>query len=55
MPKIIRSDYLMVPDDIALERKKKEIKKAIDRAREFKKARKREEKLNKLRKRKNIK
>jgi len=53
MPRIIREDYLMIPDAADLERKKKEeIKMAVERARELKKKRKREEKLKKSRKRK---
>jgi len=47
MPRVIRPDYLMIPDAADLERKKKEeIKKAIERIKEQKKLRKKEERKN---------
>jgi len=47
MPRIVRPDYLMVPDAADLERKKKEeLKKAIEKLKGKKKLRKKEEKKN---------
>jgi S-adenosylmethionine hydrolase len=50
MPRVIRSDYLIVPDAADLERKKKEeIKKAIERIKEQKKLRKKNKSTLKIR------
>jgi hypothetical protein len=56
MPRVIRSDYLIVPDAADLEREKKEkLKKAIERIKEQKKLRKKEEKIRRKNKKRSLK
>ena len=51
MSRIVRSDYLMAPDDADLgRRKKEEVKRAIKGLKEKKKLRKKEEKKNRRKK-----
>ena len=56
MPRIVRPDYLMIPDAADLEREKKEkLKKAIEKIKEQKKLRKKEKKIQRKNKNRSLK